>query len=111
MPLLLRDEPIVRVDVLVTPRREPMLLEIESGGPRLFNTKDLADTAEQYAGRLVSIAQDSRERLRVEGSRRGGVNRNLAPTVEVLQGRFGDKSQTTYGDSVATSRYVRQTPP
>src|SRR5262245_27536008 len=57
MPSPLRDEPIVRVDALVAPGRRPMLLEIESGGPRLFNTADLGDTAEQYSAMLLAIAR------------------------------------------------------
>jgi glutathione synthase/RimK-type ligase-like ATP-grasp enzyme len=89
MPPLLRDEPIIRVDVLVSDGRDPMLLEIESGGPRLFNTEDLGNTVARYTRMLLDIARKSREGLQLHGSRSELVNGNLAPRAEVLRHLFG----------------------
>lgn len=90
IPLPLRDEPIIRVDVLISPGREPMLLEIESGGPRLFNTADLGNTVKEYSNMLATIAQTSGESLKSNGTRGAIVNANLAPKHDILQRLFGE---------------------
>lgn len=88
MPAMLRDEPIVRVDVLATRYGEPLLLEIESGGPRLFNEREVSNTVDRYAHTLFTIARFSRLKFQEQGSRAGVVNANLAPRVEVLEALF-----------------------
>lgn len=89
IPAMLRDEPIIRVDALVCKGRKPMLLEIESGGPRLFNEAGLGNTVEGYSAMLLAIGKSSRALMHQQGSRKGMVNENLAPLPDILERLFG----------------------
>lgn len=83
MPDHLREETIIRIDILKCPDKL-ILLEIETGSLRLFNEKKLANNSDQYAGILAQVAKNSYILLRKHTHRKGAVNQNLAPTTLIL---------------------------